>query len=215
MRVLLLILFILCGAFFADQVQASDRVISLGCKPTPEVEYPEQIPHFQTRNNLRNKVGMLFQAQGEPIVIYGKVFDSSCTPITNATVRIWHTNTYGTYQTNTSSNDEEKYDTNFMGSGAVSTDNFGNYSFITIMPGTYKRRAPHVNMVVMSEGFLPFQTQMFFADDPLNDKDEILNSIPSESRDLLLAKPVHSKKDENEYYEFNITLQGKNKYKHY
>ena len=73
------------------------------------------------------------------------------------------------------------HDPDFQGYGAVQTDRTGRYAFRTIKPAAYGsaffRRTPHIHFRIAVAGVPPLVTQMYFAGDPLNRQDGILNSI--------------------------------------
>lgn len=178
------------------------------CRHTPEIQVPDKIPdHFKKSNNLLSAVGSPIKAEGETIILTGKILDSSCVPITNAIVHIWHPDHRGIYPAEGS--------TGFTGSGTSSSSNTGIYQFLTVMPGKRNKRAPHINIIIRHEDFLPFQTQIFFEDAKDNKTDEILNSLSKNARPLLHAHAKDHIQSDSKVYVFDIVLPSKNKYKKY
>ena len=99
--------------------------------------------------------------------ISGTVYASDCkTPIPNATVEIWHAN-QGEYNIETNEYLGSQYDENFY-RGQINTDNFGNYSFLTVLPGKYLNgsyyRPSHIHYKI---SYLNTEliTQIYFAGD--------------------------------------------------
>jgi protocatechuate 3,4-dioxygenase beta subunit len=83
-------------------------------------------------------------------------------------------------------------DPNFQGWGMVQTDADGNYSFTTIKPGAYPvgdgwSRPPHIHYKVSRRGYHELTTQMYFADEPLNEKDNLLLSVEEGDRAALIV----------------------------
>ncbi len=187
------------------------------CQITPQVWLPKTPPLMQKTNNLRRSVGSSEFAKGTPILLEGIVTDERCIPITDAIVEIWQANSKGWLDYKNI--ESERTDYNFIGTGSTNTDNMGNYSFITIMPGAIKSQAPHINIRVRHKDFPVFESVVYFENSYLNSKDRILNrEVSSTKRNLLIAKEQKYSKNDFQYdvlYQFNITIDGRNKYKKY
>ena len=161
-------------------------------------------------------------AEGELIYIVGRVTDINCIPIRGANVFIWHANTHGIYQHNFYDNNNrselipeelDMYDYHFIGSGKSVTDNLGNYSFITIMPGTSNtNKVPHIHFMLQHSEFPEFNTTMFFSgyDNNQDKKFKGINEIKLQN--LLTAQYTTNHLGIKTYY-FNITIEGKSAYK--
>ena len=187
-------------------------------KPTPsrffaaDISMPDQ---FSTTNNLAKKVGSFYRAFGEIIFIQGNLTDSFDVPITGAIIEIWQTNSAGKYHTLLDKNSEyvDKY---FSMSGRTITDNLGNYSFITIMPGSVQGRAPHINMNVYHPKFGKLETEMYFEKHPYNDSDYQYLAYSEEERKLLTAQVRHTdilNTQSIKLCTFNIVMRGTQLYK--
>ncbi len=195
----------LCALCAAPAGAESLEEAVAGCQPTAEFvphSYPGMIIMGST-NNLRRGVGSAFLAQGKPIFIKGKVLDADCLPVTGAKVEMWQANASGVYLKML--NEEE----DFSGSGRSYTNNLGEYSFITIMPGKPKEGggAPHVNFTVNAGGKLSkFSTRMYFPDDPANAGDDDLQDAMKEYHPVgvKMARP-----GKDDIYIYNIQLPGK------
>ena len=127
-----------------DVVQAE-----LACKITPVLNQPHpNIPNkFHTSNNLRRKVGRAEVADGDIVYIKGKLRDINCVPIFGAIVELWQNNAAGFDQNNQPSYKKE-YDKNFAANGTATSDNEGNFEFITILPassGPKDRKSTRLN----------------------------------------------------------------------
>lgn len=187
-------------------------------KPTPsrffaaDISMPDQ---FFTTNNLAKKVGSFYRAFGEIIFIQGSLTDSFGVPITNAVIEIWQTNSAGKYHTLLDKNSEyvDKY---FNMSGRTISDNLGNYSFITIMPGSLQGRAPHINMNIYHSKFGKLETEMYFEKHPFNDSDYQYLAYSEEERKLLVAQVRHTdilNTQSIKLCTFNIVMRGTHLYK--
>jgi len=187
-------------------------------KPTPsrffaaDISIPDQ---FGTTNNLAKKVGSFYRAFGEIIFIQGTLTDSFKVPITGAVIEIWQTNSAGKYHTLLDKNSEyiDKY---FSMSGRALTDNLGNYSFITIMPGSVQGRAPHINMNIYQPKFGKLETEMYFEKHPFNNSDYQYLAYSAEERKLLVASVRHTDITNTQSIKlctFNIVMRGTQLYK--
>lgn len=98
--------------------------------------YPNKTPADLVRENIiGDRVGI-------PLLITINVqnVNNNCTPIEGVLVDIWHCDAVGDYSQY--SNNTAK---NFL-RGRQTTDANGNASFISIFPGWYNTRAPHIHI---------------------------------------------------------------------
>lgn len=189
-------------------------------RPTPtrlfsaDLSMPEK---FNTTNNLVQKTGSFYAAFGEILYLQGTVTDSFGLPIENAIVEIWQTNSAGKYQTLLEDNSDLS-DKNFSMSGRSITDNMGNYFFITIVPGFYLNRAPHINVNVYHEKFGKLETEMYLEGHPKNETDYEYLSYSDEDREALTAKVRLSNMYDSRSTKiatFDIVLKGVHQYKYF
>lgn len=147
------------------------------------------------------------QAQGQHIVLEGRVLDGDGQPVLDAMVEISQADTQGRYPSNL---DEVKAG-GFRGFGRVGTGTNPDRRFVfrTIKPGAEAPgHAPHINVIVMMRGLLLHAfTRVYFSDEAAaNAADAVLNSVPAERRDTLIAQ----RRDEGglPVYRFDIHMQG-------
>lgn len=211
--------FVLCLEAKAD----SNRTIADLFNPmpqTPSVAMVDNITKpdvFYKSNNLTRKAGSFKMAKGEPLYIKGKVTDAFGIPISNAKIKIWQTNSAGKYHELLDKHDPYR-DPNFIMSGQSNTDNLGNYEFVTIFPGFYDDRAPHINLIINHDEFGIIETEFYFKNHPLNKKDPIYNHYPRQDREMLTADVRYLNKDnydEGKVAVFNIVMDGIHAYKKY
>lgn len=221
------LLSIICLATYnaANALNIGEDSVLLDCFPTPSIDedhYPGA-GNVPRTNNLRRKVGIALVAKGEPIYITGRVVDEDCIPIDNVEVEIWQTNTSGVYQGELVE-DDENYDENFLGAGYAKTDNLGRFYFLTIFPGSAgENTAPRIHFRVKHKDFSMLDTMMYFPEKEANLTDELLLKNP-DYQDSLIAHYTLEAKDgkfkietpvQDVTYNFNITLKGKYRQKHY
>lgn len=152
--------------------------------------------------------------RGERILIEGRVFDGTGTPVRDALVEIWQANSFGRYN-HPADTQAKELDPDFRGWGRAAADfNTGVYTFDTVKPGSVVGRhgrpmAPHVSFWIVARGInIGLNTRMYFADETAaNAADPVLNLIELESRrKTLLAQ--RSERDGKAVYTFDIHLQG-------
>ena len=152
--------------------------------------YPGE-SQFQLESDLTVVSGSSTRAKGQVIYIKGKVVDEQCRPITNATVEIWQACESGKYN-NPNDPNPAPLDPNFKYWGEAYTNSNGEYMFKTIRPGAYPAdtdwvRPPHIHFKISALGYRELITQMYFKNDPLNDKDLILQQTPMPEREQLVV----------------------------
>ena len=162
-----IILLFLLNIPFINKVSAN-----LNCKNTPRqstgpfYKTPFAIPN----NDLTNKG----KANGTKIKVYGKILSNNCKPISDAILDIWQANAFGKYNHKADLSKSMK-DKNFYGYIRLISNNKGEYSFITILPGSYKvskdlTRTPHIHFKITNNQ-KQLTTQMYFKGNKMNNKD--------------------------------------------
>jgi protocatechuate 3,4-dioxygenase beta subunit len=151
--------------FTPPELSATQRSAStnLTCTLTPsliEVEgTPQQIegPYFvdgmPNRSDIRSDTSGGSVQDGIPLRLILHVYDvdddngngvSSCTPLSDAKVDIWHANSQGVYS---GVQDAGTGQNNFLRGYQITDDN-GTVHFTTIYPGWYEGRAIHIHVKV-------------------------------------------------------------------
>src|SRR5262245_61479109 len=149
--------------------------------------YPlKELPQTADLTRVPGRTG---RAAGQVLNIMGRVLNVAGEPVRNATVEVWQANAYGRY-THSSDTNPAPLDPNFDGSAHLVTDSEGRYRFKTIKPAAYPAgagliRPSHIHFQVSGRQDR-LVTQMYFEDDPHNDKDPFLNSAGR--KQLLITK---------------------------
>jgi len=193
---------------FSPKINTPTRLFSA------DLSMPEK---FNSTNNLIQKTGSFYAAFGEKLFIQGTITDSFGVPIDNVIIDMWQTNSAGKYQT-LLDNNSDLIDKNFNMSGRTTTDNLGNYFFVTIMPGFYLNRAPHINFNAYHPKFGKLETEMYFENHPKNNLDYQYLSYNDEDRSLLTAKVRLTDIFDNKSTKiatFNIVMKGVQQYKNF
>jgi protocatechuate 3,4-dioxygenase beta subunit len=132
-------------------------------------------------------------AQGKLIHLTGRILNSQGEPVRGAKVEIWQANTHGRYAHPTDVS-TAPLDPAFQGFGVQVTDREGRFRFKTIKPGAYpinpmnpvNVRPPHIHFDVTGTKDRLI-TQMYFPDEPLNEKDVLFRELGS-SKDAAIGK---------------------------
>ena len=152
------------------------------------------------------------RAEGQPIVVSGRVLDEEGRPVRKALIEVWQANCRGKYE-HPDDVTQALPDPNLKAFGRMLTADDGSYRFTSIKPGAYPNpgydnwmRPPHIHYSVFAAGVMQrLITQMYFPGEPLNDIDPILNGIEDlDARASLIGRDLGGGK-----FEFNIVLRGK------
>ena len=126
---------------------------------------------------------------GEDVItIMGKVLDGEGNAVDDAMIEIWQ-------------NDKI---TQGFGRCGTGTDIQNRFIFKTVKPQPVEGNAPFLTVILFMRGQLIHSyTRIYFSDEQsLNEKDEILLTVPEERRQTLIAQK------KGKVYEFNIYMQG-------
>jgi protocatechuate 3,4-dioxygenase, beta subunit len=150
--------------------------------------YPVLKPPSQGAD-LTTVPGKPGRAEGQVIHVMGRVVNLQGQPVQGASVEIWQANTHGRYN-HPSDTNPAPLDPNFEGFAVLTTDAEGRYRFKTIKPGAYPAgpdliRPPHIHFEVTGQ-INRLVTQMYFAGEPLNDKDPFLQSAGASKEGLIV-----------------------------
>jgi protocatechuate 3,4-dioxygenase, alpha subunit len=131
---------------------------------------------------------------GPAIEIVGRVVDGAGEPVADAMVEVWQADGAGRYRHPVDGRQADVPGA-FIGFGRLATGPDGRFHVRTVRPGTVPGRdgtvqAPHLNVHVFARGILDqLWTRIYLGDDPANDTDPVLASVPAERRHTLIADP--------------------------
>lgn len=158
-------------------------------------------------------------AQGERIIVAGRVADEDGRPVPHTMIELWQANAAGRYQ-HPGDQHDAAVDPHFRGEGRVFTDAEGRYRFVTVKPGAYPWRnhanawrPNHIHFSLFGQGFAQrLVTQMYFPGDPLLALDPVFHAVPdAAARDRLVAA-FDLAVTQPEWalgYRFDIVLRGR------
>ncbi len=141
-----------------------EDVAPTGCVTSP-VEtagpFPIKTPADLVRENI------IGNRSGIPLMITFNIqnTNSDCSPMEGVFVDIWHCDAQGNYSEYDGQLDGDFTSENFL-RGRQTTDANGNASFISIFPGWYPGRTPHIHLEIKSSsGASLLITQVSWAED--------------------------------------------------
>jgi protocatechuate 3,4-dioxygenase beta subunit len=166
------------GSVFAQEAKRLLETTAVELGPFYPVERPKDLDADLTLITGHKK-----RAEGNIIYISGRVLNQKGEAVSGAKIEIWQANTHGRYN-HPSDTNSVPLDDNFQGVAVLKTDSQGRYHFKTIKPGPYPsspttQRTPHIHFdITGKENRLT--TQMFFPNEPLNEKDGIFKYLQKE-----------------------------------
>ena len=153
------------------------------------------------------------RAKGERLWLSCRVLDGAGQPVPDAMIEIWQADADGRYYTADDHGSED--DPGWRGFGRMPTDEEGSCEFETIRPGRVPGpgdvpQAPHLQVAIFARGMLKqLFTRIYFADDPANREDAVLQLVPEDRRETLMAHPDSARHDSARgKWHFDIHLQG-------
>ena len=212
------LLVLLSQDLFAQEALGSrDRCVASEIEiKADEAKYPGS-KLIKNTSNLRRKTGIAITATGDRIYFTGKIVDSNCVPVPDALIEIWQADMGGAYTFPIGKN-KISHDPNFGGTGRAVTDNEGNFSCLTIFPGNYADRAPHINYRITHVDFKETIGAVFFEYHPANAKDPVLAQYKNANQPPLIAQKMTPGSDErltDRNYFVKIVLKGKSAFRRY
>ncbi len=102
---------------------------------------------------------------GTRLIVTGRVFTASCTPVAHALLDFWQADSAGVYDNN-----------GYRLRGHQFTDAAGQYSLETVVPGEYPGRTAHIHVKVQAPGKSVVTTQLYFPGENRNQQDPIFNA---------------------------------------
>jgi protocatechuate 3,4-dioxygenase beta subunit len=138
---------------------------------TPQCRDADDVTPSQTEGpyftpNSPERASLIEQGmEGDRISLAGFVVDRRCKPVPGALLDLWHADSTGEY-------DNEGYRLR----GHQFSDAEGRFAFETIVPGLYPGRTRHFHVKIQAPGQDILTTQLYFPDEPQNERDWIFDA---------------------------------------
>ncbi|MFM9890818.1 MAG: hypothetical protein ACKVOE_09325 [Rickettsiales bacterium] len=164
------------------------------CAPTPRLltqNYPGA-SGMLPGNNLLIPAGKSIPAPGQKLTLQGRLLDSNCVPVAGAVIELWQVNPFGKWILATPA-DRVTPNATFAGAGRATTDNDGQFIFVTAFPAALAKRAPNLNIKINLHGVSDFATVLYFGGDSRNASDTLYTSLPARDRSrvtLTMSQPA-------------------------
>ncbi len=148
-------------------------------------------------------------ADGQRVLIHGRVLDGDGEPVPDAVLEIWQASEAA--RGGSGPDADARHEKIPHGFGRIATNERGEFQFSTIKPSARRdedglMHAPHLAVLLLMRGLLRhLLTRIYFAGDAANDEDVVLKLVPLERRRTLLAEPVDGSAPE---FSWDIYLQG-------
>jgi protocatechuate 3,4-dioxygenase, beta subunit len=162
---------------------------------------------FHKTNNLLRKAGEDPLFCGEAIVVYGRVIDQDCNPVSDAKIYAWQTNCEGKYPYKVLKSNvvdkkliDENYKLTFVGNGTATTNNRGEFYFITLYPPSVHNYKPHLNVRVEHSSMATLQTRLTLGGHRV--------TTPNKDPDLSLISN-EAAKEGMKVYKFEVVISNK------
>jgi protocatechuate 3,4-dioxygenase beta subunit len=160
--------------------------------------------------DLTQLSGHTERAAGRIVEIHGIVRGADGAPLSGALLHVWQANHHGRYA-HAADRNPAPLDPHFQGYARLQTDASGSYRVRTIVPGAYPvgrrwSRPPHVHFKVSHPEHRELTTQMYFADEPLNADDRLLNALDAAERAQVVVSFVPGPNDPFPEGRFDIAL---------
>jgi protocatechuate 3,4-dioxygenase beta subunit len=121
-------------------------------------------PYYRTGSPERRSL-IEFDQSGTRLLLSGYVVGLDCQAIPGAWLDFWQADASGRYD-----------NAGYRLRGQQYADSSGHYQLETILPGEYPGRTPHIHVKVRAPGGPVLTTQLYFPDQPSNNRDGIFNA---------------------------------------
>jgi len=132
-------------------------------------------------NDLIHVTGHARAAKGNILYLSGKVVNTEGQPMKDVEVEIWQTDPRGLYNDPRDSSPGER-DPDFQYWGKTEARADGSFSFITLVPGKYEPRPPHIHFKVWINDTAVLTSQMYLKNLPGDDS--LLRTDPLQTIEL-------------------------------
>jgi len=167
---------------------AQELPLTPQCGDNPAATVAQTEGPYFTRNSPERASLLEPGMAGTRLTVSGYVLSRGCQPVQGALLDFWQADDAGNYD-----------NSGYRLRGHQFTDANGMYQLETIVPGLYPGRTRHIHVKVQAPNGPILTTQLYFPDEPRNQRDGIYNSA------LLMAiQPA----DNAQWGSFNFVVNG-------
>jgi protocatechuate 3,4-dioxygenase, beta subunit len=142
-------------------------------------------------------------ATAQRVRLVGTVADNHGKPLEGGMVEIWQCDAQGRYH---HPRDGDRADPAFQGFGRSFIDAQGAYRFLTMRPGQYPGRTPHIHVKVKLGKRTLLTTQLYVAGESSNATDGVWRALPSDADRDAVTVPFVAQRDGWQQARFDIVL---------
>lgn len=174
------------------------------CKLTKSTMDDYEPEEFQSSNNLLRSTGQQPMYCGTKIIIKGKLMDERCVPVSDAKVYLWQVGCDGKYPYSPLRGRVNKKMFNraskstFTGSGIATTNNKGEFYFVTIYPGGMNHKSANINIRVEHRDLGQLQTKLYLS-----------NVLPNKDQCGEASSTASAVLDSSQVYNFEVVMKGR------
>lgn len=160
------------------------------CKITKSAINDYEPREFQLSNNLLRKTGQQSVYRGTKIIVKGILLDQDCVPVSDAKIYLWQVGSDGKYPYIPLRTRINKKMLNlvskssFTGSGTATTNNKGEFYFVTIYPSKIAHKTANLNIRVDHLNLGQLQTKLYLSNSTVDlencgEVNHVLASVPN------------------------------------
>ncbi len=147
--------------------------------------------------------GPLTTTATQRLRLIGTVADRAGQPLNGGLVEIWQCDAQGHYH---HPRDGDRADPAFQGFGRCFLDAQGTYRFLTMRPGQYPGRTPHIHVKVKLGKRTLLTTQLYVAGEAGNVNDGVWRALPTDADRQAVTVPFNAQPDGWLQARFDIVL---------
>lgn len=179
---------IVAGGAMTSSLWAADRLLTPPQTTGPFYPVPPIAEQRYSDTDLTRLAADSPVAEGDVIRVTGSVVDLHGEPLDGSVVEIWQASNRGRYN-HPADDNSVPLDPHFQYWGRMTVDEEGHYSFLTIRPGKYPGRTPHIHFRVRGEKDSHLVTQMYFDQfGDLNARDGIYRRLSREQQESVTVE---------------------------
>jgi protocatechuate 3,4-dioxygenase beta subunit len=146
----------------ATPAVSQELALTPSCDENPQATPAQTEGPYFTRNSPERRSLLEAGVDGTRLVVAGFALSRSCEPIPGALLDFWQCDAAGVY-------DNRGYTLR----GHQFTDASGRFELETVVPGLYPGRTRHIHVKVQAPNGPVLTTQLYFPDEPGNQRDGI------------------------------------------